>query len=733
MKRWKHAVAGLAISVAILPGCQRQIFLTEKDVSHYQGLLGTTVGFETDPSASVTPATTAMPAPMTVNDTERKIRYFTLSEAIALALENGTTGFLGAANNFGSPNEALLSFTGRGVAGADSIRVLQLDPAIAAADMEASLSKFDAQWTTSVSWNATDQPPQGLNSFQNGNSSTVSTSLLKPLPTGGVAGITFSTAYQDLTRPPNGFSVLNPAYTPRLQFQFEQPLLQGFGIEINQLRSTHPGSTLSQISTGGRVEGILLTRIRFDEQRIEFEKAVQTMLVNVEFAYWNLYGSYWTLYSREQALRQAFEAWKISKSRFEEGRAAVHDFAQTRQQFELFRGQRLTALDQVLESERLLRALLNLPGEDGTRLVPIDTPTLAPFEPDWGTAANECLALRPDLLLARQDLKSKQLELINTKNLLLPDLRLTSTYGLSGIGTHLDGGDGNAFRSLAGDKFTDWSIGLRMNYALGYRDAHAQTRVARLNLARSYKVLHDQELKAMRTLEQQYRHLFTFHKLIETQRSQRDAATIQLTSRFKQFQLGSKDATLDILLEAQRVWADALRDEYGAIVSYNNALVGFEFAKGTILQHDNVVIGEGPLPNCAQVRAVEHERQRSKALILRERAEPGVDSTCDYSKGATGVPKLPENEAVPLSKVLEKLPPLPVIDKDQLPSATSSLTGKAATAYPGQAIFVPNFDGAAEKTSAAPKAFPDSLPAAGGSAEPSARQLPAGDSNPKIP
>src|SRR5207244_1548409 len=45
-------------------------------------------------------------------------------------------------------------------------------------------------------------------------------------------------------------------------------------------------------------------------------------------------------------------------------------------------------------------------------------------------------------------------------------------------------------------------------------------------------------------------------------------------------------------------------------------------AKGTILQHNNVAIQEGPLPQVAMVRAVEHERERSKALVLRERPEP---------------------------------------------------------------------------------------------------------------
>src|SRR5207302_3486179 len=154
------------------------------------------------------------------------------------------------------------------------------------------LSKFDAVWTTSANWSVTDQPLQGLNQFNNGTTAIVQTGLLKPLPTGGVAGITFSTQYQDLTRPPSGLNLLNPAYTPRLQFQFEQPLLQGYGVEINQLRSAHPGSILTPFPTGGRVEGILITRLRFDQTRTEFERTVNYMLLNVEVAYWNLYDAY---------------------------------------------------------------------------------------------------------------------------------------------------------------------------------------------------------------------------------------------------------------------------------------------------------------------------------------------------------------------------------------------------------------------------------------------------------
>ena len=57
--------------------------------------------------------------------------------------------------------------------------------------------------------------------------------------------------------------------------------------------------------------------------------------------------------------------------------------------------------------ERQLRGLLNLPIEDGTRLVPVDEPVLAAYQPDWHAAENEALALRPELVLAREDFRAR--------------------------------------------------------------------------------------------------------------------------------------------------------------------------------------------------------------------------------------------------------------------------------------------------------------------------------------
>jgi outer membrane protein TolC len=662
--RWKSLTGGIALALAAAGGCARPVYnVCESDVVTEQAMI--TSEMEKNPKLSVQPTIDQTPPPSNVYDPERKPRYMALAEAIAISLEQGTVGNQsttlsnlagGSATGIQTSSDQPVSFNGRTTGSSDAIRVLALDPASIGVGIDNALSKFDALWVSSASWQNTDRPiGTALDVFQAGGAAgvgaiqeqdvTASTSIVKPLPTGGVVGITFATPYT-LTNLP---ARVNPAYTPSLQFAFEQPLLQGYGVEINQLRSSLPGSTVlnllpSNANLAPTQEGILITRIRFDQQRAEFQRNVHQMLVNVEIAYWNLYNSYWQLYSQEQGMRQAYEAWKINLARFSAGRASIADLAQARGQYELFRGQRLQALSDLQENERQLRALLQLTSEDGTRIVPTDTPTLAPYSPDWSTALREALDLRPELYLARQDVKANQLNLVLQENSLMPDLRFAATYDINGIGTRLDGSaPTNAYQNMASDHFNNWGLQLRLTVPIGYRSAYANVRLARLQLARSYETLHDQELKIERFLALQYRRIFESYELIRIRRAQREAFAQQLRAQFEQFVAGR--GTLDVLLEAQRFWASALADEYTAIRDYNNVLAGFEFAKGTILQHDNVVISEGALPSCVQKRAVEHLQERASAIELRERALPAPNGNC-CEHDANSMP-LPKGDSVP--------------------------------------------------------------------------------------
>ncbi len=686
---WKIGFTGLALAVLTTFGCQQQTFLTEADYHAYRDLALPPCLEESDQIKGVVPSAGTVPPPTTVDDTQRKPRYLSLREAIAIALERGTVG-VQSPDAPGMTVDTLGGFAGRAVQSSDGIRVLAFDPAIAANDIEVALSKFDALWSTSFNWSRTESP-LGISpifSTANGGGIVVgpsaagasiasdqiafNTGLVKPLPTGGTAGITFGLT-RDRSEP---HSAIDPVYQPQIQFTFEQPLLQGFGEEINQLRPNHPGSLLTPFNTGLPVEGILITRIRLDQQKAEFERNINYLLLNVESAYWSLYGAYYNLYSREEGLRYAYEYWRLTRALFENGRTPIQTLEQIRLQYEQFRGQRLTALGQVLESERQLRGLLGLPIEDGCRLIPVDAPVLAPVKPDWRAALDEALARRPELFIARQDLKFRQLDLIRVKNDLLPDLRFVASDTIHGVGSELGGGrdPSNAFHNLDTDPFNNFSMGLRLSVPIGFRLAHAEVRDAKLQLQRSYMNLITEEGKAQRFLGLAYRAVQEFQNQIQIQKAALRAATTQLEGYYELFQQGRAAGSDANLILALQNFSNSVASYYAAIVQYNNALAQFEFAKGTLMEHDNVFIAEGTLPRCAQVRAVEHERQRTEAIVLSETSGPVVPASCPAPTGWVGpkIAHLATDTPLPVPAVEHNRQPVPEIPQEPA-SATAVL------------------------------------------------------------
>jgi hypothetical protein len=738
MKRWIAAFLGLMLTMGMTAGCRQKCFISEQDFYIRHDL---PAGLEDGDQALVQPTHETTPAPPTVDHPDRPARHLSLQEAIAIALENGTTGNRnGGANTQGLVDDSSLQNNGGTLNGlTDRVRVLALQPAISAANIEAALARFDALSVTSFTTTNTDEPLSGAapNQFSltNGTNALFNTSIVKALPSGGVVNTSFQTQYTLLSQPGIGVNQIalgiNPNYTARLTFGFEQPLLRNFGTDINQILnrvapisgSTLPTAAATGFNTqqsnltavnGQGLEGILITRLRFDQQRAEFERQMHNLLLNVEVAYWNLYSAYGQLYSNEEVLRVLHKLWMDTYVRAEAGdqRAPPDVLAITRAQFEEFRGERTNSLAAVLEAERNLRGFMGLPPEDGTRLVPVTPPTLAPFQPDWGIALNDAMVHRPELVLARENLQFHELALTREKNNLKPDLRFVAQYQPVGVGNTLSGNGNllqspgapaNAFQALSSDHFNDMTVGLTLSVPLGYRFEHASVRSARLQLAQAYYVLKNEEEKVTRNLTQQFQGLSKWYRLIEDRRAERKGYADALKTKFTLVELSKKTVDLDIL-DNQRRLALALTKEYQAIAEYNNSLARVEFARGTIMQRDNVVIAENGLTPCAEVRAVEHERERTRALVLRDRADPLYQpgriagsnptpdrlesSTMDETPATSGKPAASERWTAPPPKIedgpapFRPLPDAPAFKSDGGKPAIAPLPEKESLPEP---------------------------------------------------
>jgi len=663
-QRWRSRFVGGAVLLAGTNGCKQQVFLEPAD---WQASLrpGIPATLETSPHDPILPGSGVAGArPSTVRDFARQQRPISLKECFAVAVEQGNVGGQagsGQDNFFGGiqGSNSGQNVVGNGILfGTDSIKAFLYDPAVLATDVERVLSRFDARVQTSLSWAKQDQATLNLQqSFSNGDSANLSTTLAKPLPTGGVAGITTSLAYQKLSTPPANqqFVTLNTSYTPRVQFIFEQPLMQGFGVEANQLIGSHPGSAVLVPGlrfTGAAQEGILVTRIRAEQARAQFDVNVNSMLLNVEAAYWNLYSAYYNLYAQQKGLEQGLSGYLYYLARSnardpndppdKKGIDPPYLLPQAEAQYHTFRLGVLQARADLLNTERNLRGLLGMKSDDGAVFVPTDEPTRTPQQKDFGLLWEEAVQGRPELLLARQDLKAQQLNLLAQKNLRMPDVRAFASYDVNALGGNLLGtrfdGNGqvnNALANLAANQFNSWQLGLRADIPIGFRDANATVRRQQLNLRRSWEQLKDSERKAYEFLVDAYRQVEFAQARIEVARTNKLALQEQV-ARFEGRGQGGINTSGEFinLTQAQRDLAQRTADEFRAVADYNTALARVEFAKGTMQQYSGVTVADGPLPPHVQKKAADHFRARAAALKLREHpaSSYGLLQTVDMNR-----------------------------------------------------------------------------------------------------
>jgi hypothetical protein len=218
-------------------------------------------------------------------------------------------------------------------------------------------------------------------------------------------------------------------------------------------------------------------------------------------------------------------------------------------------------------------------------------------------------------------IKQRELELMASKNLLLPRLDATARYRFLGLGENWWSNNGrdfdgvgntlpgtDAISTLMQGDFQESEVGLNLQFDLGFRRALTTVRQQQLFLARERSVLQDQELELSHQLTEAVRILDTNYTLVQTIFNRRLAAERQVKSVEAAYKNGT--VTFDLLLDAQRRQADAESAYYRALADYNRSIAQVHYRKGSLLEYNNVLLAEGPWPGKAYFDAKRRARER---------------------------------------------------------------------------------------------------------------------------
>jgi outer membrane protein TolC len=668
MSRLRHALAStLALLGAVMVGCaplQPHYLFSDGDLSHYKDV-ATEIEHPDVEWCSLSEVQDVPPPLSVLNYEQREKWNLRLEEAVHIALANaktlrtiGADSYLasGGSGNVGSPTHTTY------------------DPAIQESNptlgVEGALAEFDAQLAASMLWERNFRPQNFASAANNifsglfsQDAGSFGAELAKTAATGGRFALSNTTLY-DLNNSPLRDEPSD--WFTQFQMEARQPFLQGAGTQFNRINGPQVNRFL-----GLEPRGVIVARIDYDISLAGFESFVRNMLKDVEDAYRNLYFTYRVLDANKRARDAALETWRrvqaIQQVGGVEGRGGALEESRARQQYYTFRDQVEDSLRNLFAAESRLRFLMGLSATDGRLILPVDEPSTARVEFDWYAIHSEALTRDVDLREQKWRIKRREMELIASRNFLLPRLDGVARYRWLGLGDDLWDTNGrgvvigetldgtNAVSTLLDGDFQEWELGLELSLPLGFRRELANVRHRQLLLARERAILEDEELAVSHVLSDAMRNLETEYARVQTNFNRWLAAQDEVDAAQAIVDVGGiRDEAnrgidpIDRLLEAQQRLAQAEIDYYRALTAYSLAMLDIHFRKGSLLEYNNVSLAEGPWPGKAYFDAEKRARARDAGIYVDYGfTRPRVLSQGEFPQFQNGVPV----EGVPLDGV----------------------------------------------------------------------------------
>jgi outer membrane protein TolC len=239
----------------------------------------------------------------------------------------------------------------------------------------------------------------------------------------------------------------------------------------------------------------------------------------------------------------------------------------------------------TLESSRIrLLRLLNPPGEIlwSRNVNLVYQPTIRELRLDPVNAhVAAALRMRPEMNQAKLDIQHGDLEMVLTKNGLLPKMDLFINLGNTGYAKSFS----DTFSDIKSDHY-DLVGGLTFEYPIRNRDANAQHRRARLR--------RDQAEKALDNLGQLVE-LDVRNAYIEVERTKEQITASKATLKFQEeklrietekFRVGR--STNLLVSQAQRDLLVSRINEVQSVVNYLKALIDLYYLDGSLLERRSI-------------------------------------------------------------------------------------------------------------------------------------------------
>jgi outer membrane protein TolC len=359
----------------------------------------------------------------------------------------------------------------------------------------------------------------------------------------------------------------------RAGLSITQALLRGRGSAVNlaDLRQARIDTLLSQYELRGFAEALA---------------------AEIEATCWDYVLAERQIRIVEESLRLARQQLSETEQRVEVGTLGQTEVAAARAEVALRQEALINARSELERTRLRLLRLTNPPGAGlwSRTLVLRATPSVPPVPIDAaGDHVKLALKLRSDLNEARLRVRRGDLELVKTKNGLLPRLDLFLSLGKTGYANSFQSAVGNV-----GDKYYDAEAGLTFEIPLGNRGARAEHERARLT--------REQLADSVANLEQLVQ-IDVRTAIIEVKRAAEQVSATTATRKAQEEKTRAETEKFKVGKSTSILVATAQRDllasqiaEVQAAVNYLQALIDLHRLDGSLLLRRGIAAPGGEPP-----------------------------------------------------------------------------------------------------------------------------------------
>ena len=362
----------------------------------------------------------------------------------------------------------------------------------------------------------------------------------------------------------------NDNYTSEAKITITQPLLKGFGMQVNR----------ADITIAQNDKSI---------SKENFKNTVSDIITKTKSAYYN-YIFYIEKYNiAKSSLKRAEDMLQINNKRYEAGLVSSLCLLETKTAVAKRQKNLISAESTLKKSEdelKLITSLVDDPSLWNTEIVPLDKPVFTKKYVDLTKSLNKAFQYRPDYASEEIALGNRDIKIKKAKNALFPTLDLVGSFGLNGLGDNLD----EALSKVGTGDYEDWSIGLNFKVPLGNKKARGEYNKKKLEKIQALISFKRLEQNIILEVRDKVREVDIQYRQVEASSLSREAETQNYNVQNERYTAG--EVSTHDMLDYQERLSQAELDYVRALIDHEISIINLDKSEGLTLVKNDIILEE---------------------------------------------------------------------------------------------------------------------------------------------